>query len=66
MPGVEPHREGRATLVQQLTIIGWLFLGGEFGFVLFQMERVRTVDGTRFATAWGQRIEVLSFLMLPA
>jgi MFS family permease len=65
VPGVEPHREGRATLVQQLTIIGWLFLGGQFGFVLFQMERVRTVDGTRFATAWGQRIEVLSFLMLP-
>ena len=65
MPGVEPHREGRATLVQQLTIIGWLFLGGEFGFILFQMERVRTVDGTRFATAWDQRVEVLSFIMLP-
>ena len=52
-------------LVQQLTIIGWLFLGGEFGFILFQMERVRTVDGTRFATEWDQRVEVLSFIMLP-
>jgi hypothetical protein len=40
-------------------------LGGEFGFILFQLERVRTVDGTRFATAWDQRIEVLSFVMLP-
>ena len=65
MPGVEPHIEGRAALVQQLTIVGWLFLGGEFGFILFQMERVRTVDGTRFATAWDQRVEVLSFIMLP-
>ena len=65
MPGAEPRLEGRAALVQQLTIIGWLFLGGEFGFILFQMERVRTVDGTRFATAWDQRVEVLSFIMLP-
>jgi len=65
VPGAEPRLEGRAPLVQQLTIIGWLFLGGEFGFILFQMERVRTVDGTRFATAWDQRVEVLSFIMLP-
>lgn len=65
MPGAEPRLESRAALVQQLTIIGWLFLGGEFGFILFQMERVRTVDGTRFATAWDQRVEVLSFIMLP-
>jgi len=65
VPGAEPRLEGRAALVQQLTIIGWLFLGGEFGFILFQMERVRTVDGTRFATAWDQRVEVLSFIMLP-
>jgi len=65
VPGAEPRLESRAALVQQLTIIGWLFLGGEFGFILFQMERVRTVDGTRFATAWDQRVEVLSFIMLP-
>jgi hypothetical protein len=65
VPGAEPRVEGRSALVQQLTIIGWLFLGGEFGFILFQMERVRTVDGTRFATAWDQRVEVLSFVMLP-
>jgi hypothetical protein len=65
VPGTEPRLAGRAALVQQLTIIGWLFLGGEFGFILFQVERVRTVDGTRFATAWDQRVEVLSFIMLP-
>lgn len=65
MPGIEPNRSGAAEFVHQLTIVGWLLLGGEFGFVLFQMERVRTVDGTRFATAWDQRVEVLSFLMLP-
>ncbi len=65
MPGTEPGRSRASELVHQLTIAGWLLLGGEFGFILFQMERVRTVDGTRFATAWDQRIEVLSFLMLP-
>jgi hypothetical protein len=65
VPGTEPDRSRAAELVHQLTIVGWLLLGGEFGFILFQMERVRTVDGTRFATAWDQRVEVLSFLMLP-
>ncbi len=65
VPGTEARLTGRAALVQQLTVVGWLFLGGEFGFILFQMERVRSVDGTRFATAWDQRIEVLSFVMLP-
>jgi hypothetical protein len=65
VPGTEPARSRASELVHQLTIVGWLLLGGEFGFILFQMERVRTVDGTRFATAWDQRIEVLSFLMLP-
>ncbi len=64
MPGAEPV-DDRVSLVRQLTLVGWLLLGGEFGFVLFQFERVRTVDGTRFATAWDQRVEVLSFLMLP-
>jgi hypothetical protein len=65
VPGTEPSRSGTAALVHHLTVIGWLFLGGEFGFVLFQMERVRSVDGTRFATAWDQRVEVMSFVMLP-
>lgn len=66
MPGTDPANPPATTsLVQQLTIAGWLLLGGEFGFILFQTERVRSVDGTRFATAWDQRIEVLSFVMLP-
>ena len=64
-PQIEPGRSRASELLHQLTIVGWLLLGGEFGFILFQVERVRTVDGTRFATAWDQRIEVLSFLVLP-
>ncbi len=48
-----------------MTLAGWLLLSGELGFILFQLQRVRTVDGTRFATAWSQRIEVLGFMMLP-
>lgn len=55
----------RTRLVRHLTVVGWLLLGGQVGFVLFQLERVRSVDGTRFATAWDQRVEVLSFLVLP-
>ena len=64
MPGTEPAAEP-VTLVHRLTTVGWLLLGGEIGFLLFQLERVRAVDGTRFATAWDQRIEVASFLVLP-
>ena len=65
MPGPDAAERSDLALVQQLTVVGWLLLGGQFGFILFQFERVRTVDGTRFATAWDQRIEVLSFLILP-
>jgi hypothetical protein len=65
VPGPDAAERPDLLLIQQLTVVGWLLLGGQFGFVLFQFERVRTVDGTRFATAWDQRIEVLSFLMLP-
>lgn len=65
MPGTEPARLQASDLIHRLTTIGWLFIGGEFGFILFQTERARSVDGTRFATAWDQRIEVLSFLVLP-
>jgi uncharacterized membrane protein len=65
VPGSDADERSDLALIQQLTVVGWLLLGGQFGFILFQFERVRTVDGTRFATVWDQRIEVLSFLILP-
>lgn len=66
MPGTEPGRADLGALVRQLTVAGWLFLSGEFGFILFQMERARSVGGSRFATVLDQRVEVLSFLVLPS
>ncbi len=65
MPGTELTPERRAELVRNLTIAGWLLLGGPIGFIAFQLERVRDVGEQRFAGIWDQRIEVLSFLMLP-
>lgn len=70
MPGTDPAGtaltpERRADLVRNLTISGWLLLGGSIGFIVFQLERVRGVTEQPFATVWDQRIEVLSFLMLP-
>jgi hypothetical protein len=62
-PGLTPER--RIDLVRNLTLAGWLLLGGSFGFIAFQLERVRDVGEQRFATIWDQRIEVLSFLVLP-
>ncbi len=51
--------------MRHLTIAGWLLLGGAVGFISFQLERVRGVTAQPFASEWDQRIEVLSFLMLP-
>jgi len=65
VPGTELTPERRADLVRNLTIAGWLLLGGSFGFIAFQLERVRGVSEQPFASVWDQRIEVLSFLMLP-
>lgn len=62
-PGSAP----RTHIVTRLTVVGWLLLGAEFGFIGFQVERVRSIGdvGTQFASAWDRRVEVLSFLMLP-
>ena len=54
-----------STLLRNLTIAGWLLLGGPIGFVAFQFDRVRRIGDQPFASVWDQRIEVLSFLMLP-
>jgi hypothetical protein len=65
VPGTELTPERRADLVRNLTIAGWLLLGGSFGFIAFQLGRVRGVGEQRFASILDQRIEVLSFLVLP-
>ena len=65
MPGTELTPERRADLVRNLIVAGWLLLGGSLGFIAFQYGRVRDVGEQAFGTVWDQRIEVLSFLMLP-
>jgi hypothetical protein len=65
VPGTDLTPERRVDLVRNLTIAGWLLLGGSLGFIAFQLERVRGVGEQPFASVWDQRIEVLSFLMLP-
>jgi hypothetical protein len=65
VPGTELTPEHRAGILRNLTVAGWLLLGGPIGFLAFQIERVRGVTEQPFASVWDQRIEVLSFLMLP-
>lgn len=62
MPGTD-----RTAIVRRLTIVGWLFLGGSIGLISFQLERVRSIraSGAAFVGTWDQRLEILSFLMLP-
>ena len=65
MPGTELTPQRRGEIARRLTIAGWLLLGGPIGFIAFQLDRVRRVGEQPFASMWDQRIEVLSFLMLP-
>jgi hypothetical protein len=65
VPGTELTAAQRTGLVRDLTLAGWLLLGGSIGFVAFQLQRVRDVSEQPFGSVWDQRIEVLSFLMLP-
>jgi hypothetical protein len=64
-PDTELTGDRRTRLVHDLTVAGWLLLGGSFGFIAFQLDRVRDVTAQPFGTVWDQRTEVLSFLMLP-
>ncbi len=65
MPGTDPAAR-TAAWVRHLTIGGWLLLGGSFGFIGFQLDRVRSIGpGDSPFDVWDQRIEVLSFIMLP-
>jgi MFS family permease len=64
-PGSNITLTDRLGLIRNLTLSGWLLLGGSLGLIAFQLDRARSVNGARFAGAWDQRIEVLSFLMLP-
>jgi len=64
VPGTDGAPQ-RAALIRDLTVAGWLLLGGTFGFLAFQLERVRSIAGDATFGAWDQRIEVLSFIMLP-
>jgi len=65
VPGTELTPEAHQQLVTRLTVAGWLLLAGPIGFVAFQFQRMRDVRDQQFAGVWDQRIEVLSFLVLP-
>jgi hypothetical protein len=65
VPGTELTPEARQQLVTRLTVAGWLLLAGPIGFIAFQFDRMRDVRDQQFAGVWDQRIEVMSFLVLP-
>lgn len=65
MPGTELTVDQRSELVGRLTLVGWLFAFAPIGLIAYQLERVRDVGAQPFAGVWEQRIEVLSFLVLP-
>lgn len=65
MSEAEIDAERRAVIVGRLTLIGWLLVGAPIGMIAYQLERVRDVAAQPFASDWDQRLEVLSFVVLP-
>jgi len=55
----------RSDLVRSLTTAGWLAFVAWLLFLFRQIGRVTRVGEQAFAGVWEQRIEVLSFLVLP-
>jgi hypothetical protein len=49
-----------------LTTVGWLFLVGYLAEIAVQIDRARRITTSSFSDGvWGQRVEVLSFVVIP-
>ena len=55
----------RSELIRAFTTAGWLAFVCWLGFLFWVIGRVVRVSEQRFAGIWEQRIEVMSFIVLP-
>lgn len=57
--------QDREVLVRSLVVAGWLSYTAWLMFLFRQVARTVSVGGQPFAGVWDQRIEVMSFTVLP-
>lgn len=60
-----PDDRVRSEAITALTRVGMLLYAGWALFFLWVLDRVRRTGATRFAGAWTQRLEALSFITFP-
>jgi hypothetical protein len=65
VPGTDEPPAQPASIIRTLTTVGGLAFVGWLAFVLRQSSLVRRVSASRFDGVWEQRLEVLSFIVLP-
>lgn len=61
----QPREQNIGDLIRALTVAGMLTYGGWFLWFFQVVQRASRVGGSRFASAWEQRIEALSFISFP-
>lgn len=65
MPGADKPEPRPESVIRTLTTVGGLAFVGWLAFLLRQVALVRRVGPSQFDGVWEQRLEVLSFIVLP-
>jgi hypothetical protein len=65
VPGADKPQPRPESVIRTLTTVGGLTFVGWLAFLLRQVALVRRVGPSQFDGVWEQRLEVLSFIVLP-
>lgn len=64
-PDGQPREQNIGELIRALTIVGMLAYGAWVLWFFEVVQRASRIGATRFASAWEQKIEALSFISFP-
>jgi hypothetical protein len=61
----QPRKQNTGDLIRALTAVGMLTYGGWVLWFFQVVQRASRIGASRFASAWEQKIEALSFISFP-
>ena len=61
----QPREQHTGELIRALTVVGMLTYGGWVLWLFQVVQRASRIGASRFASAWEQKIEALSFISFP-
>jgi len=61
----QPRKQNTGDLIRALTVVGMLTYGGWMLWFFQVVQRASRIGASRFASAWEQKIEALSFISFP-